>query len=150
MKYLLIVTCVLCAYSFSTQKKYIKVELGAGFYYLGDSTRNDILFLPSYKDTAALRADKYPEVVWPAIPKVERFGYNVNYIMAVKRNKKGTSYWLIEKTQDPNTLGAHEEGERIALANVKMLDSAMFMTLQKNFNINIHPIAYYHNDLDNK
>ena len=138
MKYIFVVITLFFACSFSKTNEYIKIDLGKGFYYLGDSTSNKIYFSPSYKDT--LTSAKNPKIVWVIIPEIESFGVNTTHILATNKTKQDVSYWIIDKTQQPSEMSYKE---RIVLSNVTMVDSAKFVALRKELDITIQPIYYY-------
>lgn len=142
MRQLLIALCALFTFAFAAPAQYVKVELGKGFYYRGDSSAHHILFLPSFEDTAT-SDDLYPKIVWPVITEVESFGFNDHYIIAITKSKGVTSWWIIDKTRDTDKLAAHEEGDRIVLPNVKKVDAARFTSLAKDHQVAVRPVAYY-------
>ena len=149
MKPFILSLCLFILSSFNTSKEYIKVEMGKGFYYLGDAKRDVIFFIPSYQDSTNLTNPENPRIVWPVITKVESFGFNSKYILASSRKDTQVIYWLIDKAQDPSHNFSHEEEDRIAIRNVKKIDSINFIRLQSAENIPVFSIEYYRKTLIN-
>jgi len=150
MKHLVAVTILISLYAFSTSPVKVGLELGEGFYYLGNRARGVIYFRPTHKDSAWSAADRYGRIVWPAIRNVVSFGFNTNCILVIKKEKLAVTYWVIDKTKNPNEVGAREDKDRISLANVTMITSTLFNTLQKRQQLKMKPIAYYDKEVNEK
>lgn len=155
MKYLLCAIVLISGNSYRTFGQHTEVQLGAGFYYTNFSSVDQILFIPSYKDSVIYFSQSHnnnsdtsakiqiPKVNWVVISNVTSFGLNKNYVIAISKNETGSSYWIIDKTKEPNEYGLTKNEERMNLSNVRIINFKKFVSFQKEFNITVHDIEFY-------
>lgn len=111
----------------------ISMDLGKGFYYADNPKGSYIYFRPADTRGSIPRDTTLPKIVWIAIPGVTKFGYNDNIIMASSKSDVGRRYWWIDKRLPTEEAGSKNNGDRIILSNVYLIDSATFMDIQKKY-----------------
>ncbi len=145
MKLFISAIIVLYACSCSPKSTFCKINLGNGFFYLLDTINNNIYL--SNSKSRSNKANSVPHVAWVVIPKIEYLGFNKTHILAINNYNEELSYWIIDKTQQPEEISINEKEDRILFSNVTTIDSFKFNTFKNNYGIKIHSKEHYKNKL---
>jgi hypothetical protein len=116
-------------------------DLGSNYFY---STSENSIYRAA-PENKKLKQGEFilPGIVHRIIPKIESFGFNNKYILAIQRLNDTSFCWIIDKTQDPLDNGYSDKEGRLLLSNVKSIDSTRFMKIKKRFGIEVHALSYY-------